>query len=68
MTEYEEYKEPTGWYKIHEPPTGYVSAKQEATIREVAAEFGFETLRGFHMYLKSQGWDYYDILQIKYGE
>jgi hypothetical protein len=68
MTEIEEREEPYGWYTLHRPPTGVLTSAQERTIREVAAEFGYENLRGFHMYLRSQSWDYYDILQIKYGE
>lgn len=53
-----------GWYRITEPPSGVVSAKQEAAIRAYAREEGFETLRGFHTRLRMLGWDYYDVLRI----
>lgn len=68
MTEYETGVRERSWYRIDEPPTGVTTVAQEVAIRLVAEEFGYETLRGFHMYLKSQGWDYYDILEMYYGE
>lgn len=40
--------------------------RQEETIRKWASEHGYETLRGFHMMLRSEGWSYYDILKEVY--
>lgn len=45
---------------------GGATEAQEAAIREMAAELGFENLRGFHMYMKSRDLDYYDIIRSKY--
>lgn len=54
----------TGWFRIHEPLDGVVSAKQEAAIRDYARDQGFETLRGYASHLKMLGWDYYDVLRV----
>jgi len=41
--------------------------KQEETIRNYAEEKGFKRgLTGFHMFLRSEGWTYYDILKEAY--
>ncbi|GAH75624.1 unnamed protein product, partial [marine sediment metagenome] len=58
--------EPRGWLRLAEPPTGRLSSKQEDMIRAYAFEEGYDTLRGFHMHLRSLGWDYYDILKEAY--
>lgn len=52
------------WYRIHEPPHGVPTAKQEAWIRGWVEALGWETLRGFHMRMKAWDWDYYDILAM----
>ena len=51
------------WLRIHERPDGPTSAKQEEAIRTYAADQGYETLRGFHVYLRARAWDYYDVLK-----
>lgn len=61
-----EDEEDAGWIRITEPLDGVVSAAQERAIRAYAASEGFETLRGYHMHLRSQGWDYYDVLRAFY--
>lgn len=52
------------WLRIDEPPEGVTTTRQEYAIRAYAEAEGFETLRGYHMHLRSLGWDYYDILRI----
>ncbi len=52
-----------GWFRLHEPPSGVTSAKQEAAIRAYALTQGYENLRGFHSYLKMIGFDYYEVLR-----
>lgn len=56
-------KREDGWFRIEEPLEGTVSARQESAIREYAREEGYETLRGYHLHLRSLGWDYYDVLR-----
>jgi len=68
LTEYGKLPSGRPWYRIDEPPEGKPSLAQEVAIRAVARDFGYETLRGFHMYMRSQGWDYYDIIEIYYEE
>lgn len=51
------------WYIIDEPPHGRLKGRQEEAIRSFASGIGFENLRGFHMFMRSIGWDYYDVLQ-----
>jgi hypothetical protein len=58
--------EPRGWLKLSEPPTGTLSQKQEDMIRAYAFQEGYDTLRGYHNYLRSIGWDYYDVLKEAY--
>lgn len=45
-----------------------MSDKQEDAIRDVAELFNFKDLRGFHMWMKSQSLQYYDIIKVKYSE
>lgn len=54
------------WFKLSEPPTGDISQGQLEAIRDYAAGEGYETLRGYHMHLRSMGWDYYDVLKAEY--
>ena len=61
----EEPEEPK-WYRIQEPPIGIISTAQETAVRDYAEAHGYETLRGFHWYLKRMDWDYYDILKMVY--
>lgn len=61
-----EEEQEEGWYDIDEPPFGIVTGAQEEAIREMALDFGFENLRGFHMFMRARDWDYYDILQMAY--
>lgn len=41
-----------------------MSDAQELAIREYARTQDFKDLRGFHMYMKSEELDYYDIIKI----
>lgn len=53
------------WFRIGEPIHEYgLTGGQEDAIRLYAHNRGFETLRGFHMWMRSMGWDYYNILRI----
>lgn len=64
MSENEDNGDEREWLRIDEPPEGVTTTAQEEAIREYARGEGFETLRGYHMRLRSMGWDYYDILRI----
>jgi hypothetical protein len=61
-----DHPESRGWLKLSEPPTGRISQKQEDMIRAYAFQEGYDTLRGYHMFLRSIGWDYYDVLKEAY--
>lgn len=62
LNEIIEEREP--WLRLGEPALGDITSGQESAIRGYALGEGFEDLRGFHMWLRSRGWDYYDILRI----
>ena len=46
----------------------HITEAREEVIRFVAGILGYETLRGFHMALRANKWDYYDVLRFWYGE
>lgn len=58
----EEPRIPT-WIPIRLPTD--LIGEQEETIREFARERGYETLRGFHWWIRRERdiWNYYDILR-----
>lgn len=64
MAENGEREEELKWLRIREPPEGVLTGRQEQAIRQYAREEGYADLRGYHMHLRSMGWDYYDVLRI----
>jgi hypothetical protein len=42
--------------------------KQAEAVREFATEEGYESLAGYSAYLRSVGWDYYDVLKMSCRE
>ena len=51
------------WLSLRAGPYGPATEAQERVFRQYAQSKGFKDLRGFHMRLRSMGWDYIDILR-----
>lgn len=63
---------PKAWVKIGETigydletdTSHYATNRQEQAIRDYAKQQGYDTLRGFHWFLKREDWSYYNVLRI----
>lgn len=57
-----------GGFDVSDPEYGAITliGKQEEVIRVWAQAHGMPTLRGFHNFLRSEDWSYYDILKEAY--
>lgn len=58
----EEAAEERLWLRIEEPPDYPVTQRQEEVIRAFSERLGFVSLAGFNAWMRSVGWDYYDVL------
>jgi hypothetical protein len=52
-----------GWTDIYD-----LTEKQEAYIRDLSEEMGFENVAGMAGYLSSHEWNYYDIIKASCRE
>lgn len=44
------------------------TTSQEQTVREYARSQGYKDLRGFHMHMRSEELNYYDVIRVYYEE